>query len=330
MAAYPLIGVSGSIDAEETRHFILRDYLTAVIAAGGVPVLLSPDMEGDMLEDCLARLDGLLMAGGNDVSPALFGEPPVEALGEVNPLRDGFEMRLVRLAAARLMPVLGICRGVQAMAAALGGSLWQDLPSQYRTADGNPPIAHRQTSPGRYASHTVSVLPGTLLARLTGGAETLRVNSFHHQAVKVPGSLRVCALAPDGVIEAVEDASLPFFLGVQWHPERMYRSPQQRFWRPTCYHYTMPLRNDLKVYTTFPDLSTEKSKPPYFACRSRPAAQHGTGREPIPRRRPRASAREWHKARHSCGPDRACARRRESAPCILWPRPAPPPPARAD
>ena len=122
MAAYPLIGVSGSIDAEETRHFILRDYLTAVIVAGGVPVLLSPDMEGDMLEDCLARLDGLLMAGGNDVSPALFGEPPVEALGEVNPLRDGFEMRLVRLAAARCMPVLGICRGVQAMAAALGGS----------------------------------------------------------------------------------------------------------------------------------------------------------------------------------------------------------------
>ena len=73
MAAYPLIGVSGSIDAEETRHFILRDYLTAVIAAGGVPVLLSPDMEGDMLEDCHARLDGLLMAGGNVVSPALFG-----------------------------------------------------------------------------------------------------------------------------------------------------------------------------------------------------------------------------------------------------------------
>ena len=224
MAAYPLIGVSGSIDAEETRHFILRDYLTAVIAAGGAPVLLSPDMKGDMLEDCLAHLDGLLMAGGNDVSPALFGEPPVEVLGEVNPLRDGFEMRLVRLAAARRMPVLGICRGVQAMAAALGGSLWQDLPSQYRTADGNPPIAHRQTSPGRYASHTVSVLPGTLLARLTDGAETLRVNSFHHQAVKAPGSLRVCALAPDGVIEATEDASLPFFLGVQWHPERMYRS----------------------------------------------------------------------------------------------------------
>ena len=220
MAAYPLIGVSGSIDAEETRHFILRDYLTAVIAAGGVPVLLSPDMEGDMLEDCLARLDGLLMAGGNDVSPALFGEPPVEALGEVNPLRDGFEMRLVRLAAARHMPVLGICRGVQAMAAALGGSLWQDLPGQYRTAAGLPPIAHRQTAPGHYPGHTVRIEKDTLLARLVADCE-LPVNSFHHQAVKEAGSLRVCALAPDGVIEAVEHASLPFFLGVQWHPERM-------------------------------------------------------------------------------------------------------------
>ena len=224
MAAYPLIGVSGSIDAEETRHFILRDYLTAVIAAGGVPVLLSPDMEGDMLEDCLARLDGLLMAGGNDVSPALFGEPPVEALGEVNPLRDGFEMRLVRLAAARHMPVLGICRGVQAMAAALGGSLWQDLPSQYRTADGNPPIAHRQTSPGRYASHTVSVLPGTLLARLTDGVETLRVNSFHHQAVgEVASCANLSAWAADGVVEAIELPDALFVLGVQWHPEIMTR-----------------------------------------------------------------------------------------------------------
>ena len=122
MAAYPLIGVSGSIDAEETRHFILRDYLRAVIAAGGAPVLLSPDMEGGLMEDCVARLDGLLLAGGNDVSPVLFGEQPIEALGEVNPLRDAFEMRLVRLAAQRGLPTLGICRGVQAMAAARGGA----------------------------------------------------------------------------------------------------------------------------------------------------------------------------------------------------------------
>ena len=222
MAAYPLIGVSGSIDAEETRHFILRDYFTAVIAAGGAPVLLSPDMEGGMLEDCLARLDGLLLAGGNDVSPALFGQQPIEALGEVNPLRDAFEMRLVRLAAQRELPTLGICRGVQAMAAALGGSLWQDLPSQYRTADGMPPAAHRQTSPGHYASHAVDVLPGTLLERLLGGAETLAVNSFHHQAVTSPGKgMRITATAPDGTAEAMESTCHKPVIGVQWHPEWM-------------------------------------------------------------------------------------------------------------
>lgn len=221
MEAYPLIGVSGSIDAQETRHFILRDYLRAVIAAGGAPVLLSPDMDGAMLESCLSRLDGLLLAGGNDVSPALFGQQPIEALGEVNPLRDAFETRLVRLAAQRGLPTLGICRGAQVMAAALGGSLWQDLPSQYRTAEGEPPIAHRQTAPGHYPGHTVRIETGTLLARLAACRE-LPVNSFHHQAVREPGgALRVSAEAPDGVIEAVEHASLPFFLGVQWHPERM-------------------------------------------------------------------------------------------------------------
>lgn len=222
MATFPMIGISGSIDAEETRHFILRDYFRAVIAAGGAPVLLSPDMPPDMLADCLARLDGLLLAGGNDMAPALFGEQPIEALGEVNPLRDAFEMRLVRLAAGRALPTLGVCRGVQAMAAALGGSLWQDLPGQYRTPDGQPPIAHRQTAPGHYPSHAASVLPGTRLSRLLE-REELAVNSFHHQAVKRPGAgMRVCAAAPDGVIEAVEHETLPFFMGVQWHPERMF------------------------------------------------------------------------------------------------------------
>lgn len=222
MKDYPLIGVSGSIDAEETRHFILRDYFRAVVASDGLPVLLSPDMTDSMLESILASMDGLLLVGGNDVSPALFGEQPAEALGEVNPLRDSFEMRLLSLAVKRGTPVLGICRGAQVMAAAMGGSLWQDLPSQYRTADGNAPIAHRQTAPGHYASHKATIVPDTLLARLLGGEKTLDVNSFHHQAVKQSGSLHVCALAPDGVIEAIEDESLPFFLGVQWHPERMF------------------------------------------------------------------------------------------------------------
>lgn len=222
MNHFPLIGISGSVTADETQHFLLRDYMRAVIAGGGVPVLLSPDLTDDMLGACLSRLGGLLLAGGNDAAPALFGETPIEQLGEINPLRDQFEVRLLRRAVSLRMPVLGICRGAQMMAAALGGSLWQDLPSQYRTPDGKPPIAHRQTCPGRYPSHEVCIVPDTYLASLLG-CETLEVNSFHHQAVRnLAPELRVSALAPDGVIEAVEHASLPFFLGVQWHPERAF------------------------------------------------------------------------------------------------------------
>lgn len=118
-----------------------------------------------MLEDCLARLDGLLMAGGNDVSPALFDEPPVEALGEVNPLRDGFEMRLCAWLPRGACPCWAYAGAYRRWRRRWAARLWQDLPSQYRTADGNPPIAHRQTSPGRYASHTVSVLPGYAAGR---------------------------------------------------------------------------------------------------------------------------------------------------------------------
>lgn len=224
MNTAPLIGISGSITQDETQHVLLRDYMRAVIAGGGVPMLLSPDLTDALLDACLARLSGLLLAGGNDASPALFGEQPIEQLGEVNPLRDQFEVRLLRRAVALRMPVLGICRGVQMMTAALGGTLWQDLASQYRTPNGKPPIAHRQTRPGRYPSHEVSIVPDTRLAALLGG-ETLSVNSFHHQAVRdaAPG-MRVSALAPDGVIEAVEHETLPFFLGVQWHPERAFAS----------------------------------------------------------------------------------------------------------
>lgn len=112
--------------------------------------------------------------------------------------------------------MLGICRGIQVMNAALGGTLYQDLPGQYGAQAGHPPIKHTQTCPGRYASHGVRVMEGTLLSRVEG-AESFRVNSFHHQAVwEAAPELRVCALASDGVIEGVEHVALPFFLAVQW------------------------------------------------------------------------------------------------------------------
>mgnify|MGYP004514103553 CR=1 FL=1 len=212
---FPLIGVSGSMDKDETQYFIMRSYMQALTGAGGVPVLLCPDMNSEQLESCVNRLDGLLLAGGNDLAPSLFHQAPLPALGEVNPLRDQLELRLIAATVERRLPVLGICRGIQVMNVAMGGSLWQDLPSQNPSAFG-----HRQNCLGQYPSHQVEVVDGSLLRQIVG-QDRLAVNSFHHQAVKeAAAELSVCAYAPDGVIEAVEHPSLPFFLGVQWHPER--------------------------------------------------------------------------------------------------------------
>ena len=217
MASHPIIGISGSISTDEKQQYVLRDYMRAVLHAGGVPVLLSLDMEGSALDGCLARLDGLLLAGGNDIDPALFHASPLPGLGEVNQLRDGFEMRLLEKAMEKRLPVLGICRGIQVMNAALGGTLYQDLPSQRKES-----CLHTQTCPYHYPWHVVQVEADTLLSRLIGEGQ-LRVNSMHHQAVwQTAPTLLASAMAEDGVIEAVEHPGLPFFLGVQWHPERMF------------------------------------------------------------------------------------------------------------
>lgn len=219
---YPMIGVSGSVDLQETRHFLLTCYTNALLAAGAVPLLLPPALEGEALERCLMRLDGLLLAGGNDLDPETYGCEPVEALGEVNPVRDRFELTAIRWALEKKMPVFGICRGIQAMNVALGGTLWQDLPSQYKAQAGEEPVAHSQKRLALYPSHCVRIEPGTLLSGLVG-TESLRVNSMHHQAVRTPGcGLRVTAWAPDGVPEALEYPGHPFFLAVQWHPERYF------------------------------------------------------------------------------------------------------------
>ena len=217
--AHPLIGISGSLNAQETQFFLLRCYASALAAAGAIPMQLTPDMDDAMLDACLRSLDGILLAGGNDLAPELYGQEPVAHLGEVNPLRDQFEMRLIAKAFQLKMPVLGICRGVQSMNVAMGGTLYQDLPSQYRTAAGDPPLCHSQTRPDQYTSHAVTIAEGTLLHQLIR-VQTLQVNSFHHQAVaKAADGLIVSASSTDGVIEALEHPTHPFFLGVQWHPE---------------------------------------------------------------------------------------------------------------
>ncbi len=223
----PLIGISGGMEHDESKQFIARVYMTAILAAGGLPLLLSVDMNDAQIQDCVHRLDGILFAGGTDVDPRLFGDMPMPHLGEVDPLRDRFELRLLKACIAEKIPVLGICRGTQLMNVALGGTLYQDLTSQLVAQTGTPAMLHSQTSLPQYTSHPVVIKAGTALSKIIE-TDSLEVNSLHHQAVKKPApGLVVSAAAPDGVTEAIENPSLPFFLGVQWHPERIFSSQSE-------------------------------------------------------------------------------------------------------
>jgi putative glutamine amidotransferase len=219
-----MIGITCDLDlgiGRETRapgrkaHVLYDDYVHAVLASGGLPILLPAIMSDEGRAAYVEHLYGLLIPGSPaDVDPACYGEEPHLRLGPVNPLRTDFEIQMVRLALTRELPVLGICGGSQVLNVALGGSLYQDIPSQVAKA-------HKHSgSPER--AHTVDIVPGTRLASLLGTQE-MRVNSLHHQAVKIPGrGLVVSASARDGVIEAVEISSQPFVMGVQWHPELLF------------------------------------------------------------------------------------------------------------
>lgn len=229
MSSIPVIGISGCIEHDESKQFIVRDYMAAILAAGAIPLLLSMDMQDDRMGLCLSHLNGVMLAGGTDVAPRLYGALPHNGLGQVDPLRDQFEIRLVNACHRLKMPVLGICRGAQVMNVAMGGTLFQDIASQYPDECQKKPMLHNQTSPGQYASHSVYVDKNSLLYSILK-ENTIEVNSFHHQAVKdVAVALRICGAAPDGVVEAIDDVSHPFFLGVQWHPEKMYRQDEPSY-----------------------------------------------------------------------------------------------------
>ena len=213
----PLIGVTTSISfgTYPERAYVNSAYLRAVQQAGGVPVLLPPQLEPVALAALRARLDGLVLTGGGDLDPARFGETAHPTVSEVSPARDALELDLVGLALDRGVPLLAICRGIQVLNVALGGTLVQDIAAELGS-----PIAHSQKPPRQEPTHPVKVLAeGTRLGAIVGAPE-LSVNSFHHQAIKRLGRrLREVAWAPDGVIEGVELDGAGFVVGVQWHPE---------------------------------------------------------------------------------------------------------------
>ena len=199
-----------------TRCHRIADYLEAVAASGAEPVVLDVDHGPRGL---LKDLDGLVLSGGGDVDPALFGEPRHPAYSPAEEGRDAAEIALARAALEMMAPLLAICRGVQVLNVAAGGTLVQDIPTEVRHA-----LAHRIDKPKDFPAHEVAVSPGSTLAALLGTDASrphVVVNSRHHQAVRdVAPGFHVTAKATDGVIEALEsDDRSAFCVGVQWHPE---------------------------------------------------------------------------------------------------------------
>ncbi len=193
----------------ESRASVGRSYIDAVSRGGHIPVII-PNAPGS--EKWLSEVDLLLLIGGDDIDPARYGEEMLPECGDLEPERDAFEYRLLDEAVRLRKPVMGICRGEQMINVYFGGTLYQDLPSQFDTT-----VCHR-SSEG--ASHCIHIEPDSRLHGLLG-LDTLTVNSFHHQAVKdlAPG-FRVSAFSADGTVEAIESETLPI-AGVQFHPERM-------------------------------------------------------------------------------------------------------------
>ncbi len=218
----PTIGVTLAIDIDNpVRLTVRRDYIHSVDQAGGLPLALAPTHAADAAP-LLDRVQALVLTGGSDVDPPLYGEPPHPELGTVFRERDDFEIALCREALRRDLPILAICRGQQVLNVATGGTLIQDIPSLVAGAcDHDPPVERWERA------HEVRVLPGTHLREILG-RDTVAVNSFHHQAVKDPGRGIVVSArsAPDDVVEGIELPDRRFALGVQWHPESFWREAE--------------------------------------------------------------------------------------------------------
>ncbi|MDN5326149.1 MAG: putative glutamine amidotransferase [Moorella sp. (in: firmicutes)] len=213
--AKPRIGLTCDLDPERGRIVLREAYCRAILAAGGLPVLL-PNIPPEKAAGYLEIVDGFLLTGGGDIEPSIFGARATASLYKVLPQRDAFELALTRAALAGGKPILAICRGIQVLNVAAGGDLYQDIPAEVPGA-----LNHDQEQPRDQPSHMVTTVPGTRLAGLLG--PEARVNSLHHQAVRRLGDgLRVAVLAPDGVIEGIEGQGKSLVLGVQWHPEDLY------------------------------------------------------------------------------------------------------------
>ncbi len=210
-----IIGISLGYNSNEEKKFVInKSYVEVIKIAGGIPLILPPFIKENDFIQLNSIINGILLTGGGDIDPRYFGENPQTALRRIDPIRDVFEIKLCRWAIASDVPVLAICRGIQLLNIACGGTINQNLSGEF--------IKHEQDSPCWHPSHKIEIKDDKLLYKIYG-KKTIYVNSFHHQAVEKPGkNLEVVARAPDGVIEALVSKTNSFTLGVQWHPELMY------------------------------------------------------------------------------------------------------------
>lgn len=229
----PIIGVTPDFNAgyrkdmggKEPTYFLRARYMKAIEDAGGIPVVLPLLSNKGAWRQVVAHVHGLLITGsGSDLAPELYGERQRHKFARMSRERATMELGIAKAAYRADVPMLGICGGMQSINVALGGTLYQDIPAQLKTS-----IDHLPAYSATKITHAIQIAPGSLLRRIAGKAR-LDVNSSHHQSVKkVASNLAQTAVAPDGVIEAIEAPDRAFILGVQWHPEFLYdRDPIQR------------------------------------------------------------------------------------------------------
>ncbi len=224
MRKKPVIGLTPYYDQNAGRTWMRRDYTDCIFKAGGMPCTLPIPQNDDEMESLCDSLDGYLIVGGEDIDPKEYGQEASPLCGEICAERDRFELELVKRLVQMDKPVAGICRGVQVINVALGGSVIQDIPSMHRSD-----LIDNQEAPYEKPVHRVELQKGTLLHQRIGKG-VIEVNSWHHQSIDRLGEgLVVNAMAPDGIIEGVELPGKRLVLGVQWHPEFLWGTPSAHF-----------------------------------------------------------------------------------------------------
>ncbi len=218
----PLIGITTSFNNSKNRANLSEKYYNAIERAGGLPLAIPPLRDKAALKALAERLDGVILSGGPDIDPSYFQEMPHPQLGNICPRRDEAEIFIAGEIIRLSKPLLGICRGMQVMNVVMGGNLYQDISSEIKD-----PLKHIQDAPRWHKSHEIEIIEEESLLFKIIGQRRIKVNSFHHQAVKKPAAdYKITALAPDGVIEAIESRQRGiFWIGVQWHPEELIDDP---------------------------------------------------------------------------------------------------------